>query len=62
MINAEDQQSLLKPESLKPKNGKYRENSLRFRRFSNEYQKNGGNAYQAALAAGYSRATAESVL
>jgi len=60
MINPEDQENLFKPESLKPKNGKYRENSLRFRRFGDEYLKNGGNAYQAALAAGYSRATAES--
>ena len=60
MTSPEDQENLLKPESLKPKNGKYRENSLRFLRFRDEYLKNGGNAYQAALAAGYSRATAES--
>ena len=60
MTSPENQEHLLKPESLKPKNGKNRENSLRFLRFRDEYLKNGGNAYQAALAAGYSRATPES--
>jgi phage terminase small subunit len=58
MTSPEGQENLLKPESLRP-NGKYRENSLRFRRFTDEYLKT-GNAYQSALAAGYSRATAES--
>jgi hypothetical protein len=59
MASPEGQENLLKPESLKPKNGKYRENSLRFRRFIVEYLKT-GNAYQSAVAARYSRATAES--
>lgn len=58
MNSPEDQESLTKSEAAKP-NAKYRENSLRFRRFTEEYLKT-GTAYQAALAAGYSRATAES--